>query len=119
MKTISPVIDINTEDDFNQWVSARDLHEFLQVKKDFKVWVDQVNRMFDYDFMAMEVPKLTPIGNNYDYVVPIDTAIEIANMLATGSCSDNKLREKADLLWQVAVVTKIHKMDQSKELTNE
>lgn len=66
-------------------VSARELHEFLEVKRDFTNWCKQ---MFEYGFEENIDYSLTKIGerfahNKTDYALTLDTAKEIAMIQKT------------------------------------
>lgn len=63
-----------------QVVSARELHEFLEVKTDFTEWC---KRMFEYGFVENLDYSLLKIGersahNKIEYVLTLDCAKEIA-----------------------------------------
>ena len=78
-----------TEQNGKQAVSARELHEFLEVKTQFTKWCE---RMFEYDFVenqdfvALSQKRLTAQGNETtltDYALTLDCAKEIAMLQRT------------------------------------
>lgn len=84
---MNELIKINTNDSEKITVSARDLHQFLEVGTQFKDWV---RRMFEYgfeegiDFNMLKFEQVRLEGNRevkremQDYQLTIDTAKEIA-----------------------------------------
>ena len=74
-----------TEENGNRAVSARELHNFLEVETPFRKWID---RMFEYGFDENIDFSLLKIGerkahNKIDYALTIDTAKEIAMLQRT------------------------------------
>ena len=78
------LIKVATNAEGNQVVSARELHEFLEVKTQFTKWCE---RMFEYgfeenkDFTSISQKRLTAQGNVtvfIDYALTLDTSKEIA-----------------------------------------
>lgn len=84
------LIRVTTNDQGEQVVSARDLHEYLEVKDHFTQWAD---RMFEYgftqgvDYQAINqiVKHLNGVGssNKTDYVLTLDCAKEISMIQRT------------------------------------
>ena len=79
------LIKVTTNDKGQQLVSARELHEFLEVKSRFNDWI--TNRINKYEFVEFEdyiaITKtlVTAQGNksNYlDYALTIDMAKELS-----------------------------------------
>lgn len=73
------------ENNGKQTVSARELHEFLEVKTDFTEWC---KRMFEYGFVENEDFTLLKIGvrrvhNKTDYALTVDCAKEISMLQRT------------------------------------
>jgi anti-repressor protein len=74
-----------TENNGNKAVSARELHEFLEVKTDFTDWI---KRMLEYGFSENEDYSLLKIGernahNKTDYALTLDCAKEISMLQRT------------------------------------
>jgi anti-repressor protein len=74
-----------TENNGNKAVSARELHEFLEIGKDFSTWIK--NRIDEYDFTENEDYSLLPnFGeqngrgghNKIEYALSIDMAKELS-----------------------------------------
>ena len=77
---MNELIKITTNAQGSQVVSARGLHEFLEVKGDFSTWC---KRMFDYGFEEEKdftsiLGKSTGGRPTIDYALTLDTAKEIA-----------------------------------------
>lgn len=70
----------------DQVTSARDLHEFLEVKKKFTEWFKDQSEWFtesvDYQAVPLKVPAKNGVGytTRMDYVLTIDCAKEMAMM---------------------------------------
>lgn len=74
-----------TETENGQVVSARDLHQVLEVKTEFSKWC---KRMFEYGFTENQDYTLVKIGERYaynkiDYALTIDCSKEIAMLQRT------------------------------------
>ena len=77
-----------TEQNGNQVVSARELHDFLEVKTDFTNWC---KRMFEYGFeeqkdyviLAKNGENKLSKSNPIDYALTLDTAKEISMLQRT------------------------------------
>jgi len=70
----------------NQTVSARELHQFLEVKRDFTTWIK--SKIDKYGFENDVDYSLTKIGerkahNKTDYALTLNTAKEIAMVSGT------------------------------------
>ena len=81
-----------TEQNGEQLVSARDLHEFLEVKSKFADWIK--NRIEKYgfeenqDFVTIS-KNLENGGREIDYILKLDTAKELA------MAENNEKKEKS------------------------
>ena len=73
-----------TEKDGEQLISARELHEVLEVKNHFSQWANDNLKMFDegveYQSFKVEVNAGHTKSKRMDYVLKIDTAKEMAMM---------------------------------------
>lgn len=73
-----------TEKDGKQLVSARDLHAFLEVKKEFATWVKSQISWFlegvDYEAVSLKVSAGVGYTEKTDYAITLDTAKEMAMM---------------------------------------
>ena len=77
------LIKITTNDEGKQLVSARELHEFLEIKTDFRKWFP---RMCEYGFeenvdftrASQKCPTLGGIQTVADYAITIDMAKELS-----------------------------------------
>ena len=74
-----------TEENGEQLVSARDLHEFLEIKSRFNDWIKNRIEKYDFeenqDFVTITKKLVTAQGNesNYlDYILKIDMAKELS-----------------------------------------
>lgn len=78
---MNELIRITTNEQGSRVVSARDLHEFLEVSERFNSWC---TRMFDYgftenqDYLGCKVFNTLAKQELLDYVLTLDTAKEIA-----------------------------------------
>ena len=86
---MTELIKITTNDEGKQLVSARELHEGLEIKTRFNDWV---NRMIEYgfeeniDYTAITQKRVTAQGNEIsftDYIITIDMAKEICMIQRT------------------------------------
>ena len=73
-----------TEQNGEQLVSARELHEFLEIKSRFNDWIKNRIEKYDFeenqDFLTITKKLVTAQGNesNYlDYILKIDMAKEL------------------------------------------
>ena len=90
---MNELIKIKTNDDGKQLVSARELHEFLDLKKRFSAWIDQyIKENNDYMFVKDEdftsVLSSTVVNNGanrelQDYAITISMAKEISMVTKT------------------------------------
>ena len=74
-----------TEQNGEQLISARELHEFLEVKSRFNDWIKNRIEKYDFeenqDFVTITKKLVTAQGNesNYlDYILKIDMAKELS-----------------------------------------
>ncbi|MGL5961634.1 MAG: antA/AntB antirepressor family protein, partial [Cetobacterium sp.] len=79
------LIKINKNEKGEQIVSARDLHEFLEVKSRFNDWIKNRVEKYDFienvDFVAITKSLVTAQGNKYDeidYLVKTGVAKELS-----------------------------------------
>ena len=85
---MSDLIKITTNEEGKQLVSARELHEFLEIKTDFRKWFP---RMCEYGFVEnvdftrafQKCPTLGGIQTVADYAITIDMAKEISMIQRT------------------------------------
>ena len=91
MKTFEELIKVNKE---NNTVSARELHEFLELKKRFSAWIEQYTKIDNkYGFVEGEdflVCTYRYAANQYggekefkDYQIALDMAKEVSMITAT------------------------------------
>lgn len=82
------LIKITTNKDGKQLVSAKELHEFLEIKTEFRKWFP---RMCEYGFeenidfirVSQKCPTLGGIQEKVDYAISIDMAKEISMIQRT------------------------------------
>ena len=82
------LIKITTNKDGKQLVSARELHEFLEIKTEFRKWFP---RMCEYGFeenvdfirVSQKCPTLGGIQEKVDYAISIDMAKELSMIQRT------------------------------------
>ena len=79
------LIKITTNDEGKQLVSARELHEFLEVKSRFNDWINNRIKKYDFvekdDYIAIAKTLVTAQGNAstyIDYAITIDMAKELS-----------------------------------------
>lgn len=93
------LINIQTNEQVNQRVSARELHKQLGIKKRFSAWLDQYKEMFVEGMDFTNVPQSTEIQNNGgiqvrvldDYSLSVDMAKHISMM--TKTTRGNQIRD--------------------------
>ncbi len=86
---VNQLIKVTTNDNNEQLVSARDLHEFLGIRKRFSAWWKQYEEMFTNNEDFSYVPRSTQ-QNQYggvkqidDYVLKLDVAKHISMLTKT------------------------------------
>ena len=111
------LIKITTNEDGQQLVSARELHEFLEVKTRFNDWISGRVKKYDFleniDFVAVTKKKVTAQGNQSeytDYAITIDVAKEL-------SMVENNDKGKQARKYFIKCEEKLKEEMQNKELT--
>lgn len=82
------LIKITTNDKGKQLVSARELHEFLEIKTDFRKWFPRMceygfEENIDYTRAFQKCPTLGGIQTVADYAISIDMAKELSMIQRT------------------------------------
>ena len=82
------LIKITTNDEGKQLVSARELHEFLEIKTDFRKWFPRMceygfEENIDYTRAFQKCPTLGGIQTVADYAISIDMAKELSMIQRT------------------------------------
>ena len=101
---MTELIKITTNDDGKQLVSARELHEGLEVGKKFTDWIK--NRINKYGFEENEDYTIVNLasqngeaswgGNNrVDYIITTDMAKELCMV------ENNELKIRRSLVWKI------------------
>lgn len=82
---MNEVLKININDSGEQIISARELHEFLEVKSQFWDWFSRRIKTYQFieneDFITVSQKKVTVKGNGFnekDYLLKLDMAKEIS-----------------------------------------
>ena len=85
MRIGNDIIKITTNEEGKQLVSARELHEFLEVKSRFNDWINNRIKKYDFvekeDYIAIAKTLVTAQGNAstyIDYAITIDMAKELS-----------------------------------------
>ena len=93
---MTELIKITTNDEGKQLVSARELHEGLEIKTRFNDWV---NRMIEYGFeegidFSSFLSESTGGRPSKDYIITIDMAKELCMV------ENNELKIRRSLIWK-------------------
>ena len=84
------LIKVQTNENNEQVVSGRDLHEFLEVKTRYNDWIERKIQKYGFienrDFIAITQKRVTAQGNStnqVDHIIKLDMAKEIAMIQRT------------------------------------
>lgn len=95
---MNKLINIQTNDEFEQLVSSRELHEALSIQKDFTTWFkQQAERIglvegFDYSLLTFSGEQTGRGGHNkVDYLITIDIAKHLS--MISGGENAHRIRQ--------------------------